>query len=274
MTRHLSGYRWLRVEGNQRLAYRTGGSPEVDKSILLLHGMAGRSDTWDRFAGALGNEGWRVIAMDMRGHGRSSRSASYPLTAFGADVFRLLDELRIDRTDIVGHSLGAHVALRVAAEQPARVRRLVLEEPPVPPRDEANVATLRGAMPTASLSLASLLRIVFFNRFDWRMRRPTLATLRSPMPEWWDALRAIRAPSLLLSGSRSHVPLERQHALASAMPDAGVCQLEGSHRLHSEAPEAFLAAVLPFLLAGSPTRAIDPATTPLQSRHTIAAPDT
>lgn len=258
MTRHLSAYRWLRAGDGGRLAYRIGGS-DTGESILLLHGMASRSDTWDHVAGTLARAGRRVIVPDLRGHGRSTRSASYPLDLFRADVFQLLDHLEIGRTDLIGHSLGAHVGLSIAAEQPGRIRRLVIEETPVPPRDAAAAVALREELkqrrPTAWSRLGQGLRIALGNRFDWRMTRPTFTALRNPMPEWWNALPAIQAPTLLLGGLRSHINPTRLQALAAIIPDARICLLDGSHRLHSETPQAFLEAALPFLLERVPEAA-------------------
>jgi pimeloyl-ACP methyl ester carboxylesterase len=58
-----------------------------------------------------------------------------------ADVVAALDRLGLDRAAVVGHSLGGYVAARLAMEQPQRVTRLVLEEPPVPPRSAPRPAS-------------------------------------------------------------------------------------------------------------------------------------
>jgi len=88
---------------------------------------------------------------------------------------------------------------------------------------------------------------VFTSRFDLRMRKPILASLRAPMPQWWASLGAIRAPTLLLGATQSHLAVERLPLLAGAIPDAIHRVLVGGHRLHIEQPAAFLDAALPFL---------------------------
>jgi pimeloyl-ACP methyl ester carboxylesterase len=107
--------------------------------VLLLHGGSSSAATWARLTASLPER--RVIAPDLRGHGSSPRCASYPLDGYVADVVAALDRLRLDRAAVVGHSLGGYVAARLAMEQPQRVTRLVLEEPPVPPRSAPRPAS-------------------------------------------------------------------------------------------------------------------------------------
>jgi esterase len=248
--RHLSRHQYLHAADGCRLAYR-GGGPADGTAVLLLHGMAGRSDTWDGVAGALIDAGRRVAALDLRGHGGSARAASYPLSVFSTDVITLLDQLELAQVDLVGHSLGGFIALSVAAQQPHRIRRLLIEDAPIPPRDTpgANTATsvpgVRQLL--ASMGIRRMLAIVFANRFDLRMRKPILATLRTPAPTWWASLAVIRAPTLLLGATQSHLAAERLPLLATTIPHATVRVLDAGHRLHTEHPMAFLDAALPFL---------------------------
>ena len=248
--RHLSRHQYLHATDGCRLAYRSGG-PADGTAVLLLHGMAGRSDTWDGVAGALIDAGRRVIALDLRGHGRSARATSYPLSDFSTDVITLLDQLDLAQVDLVGHSLGGWVALSVAAQQPQRIRSLLIEDAPIPPHDTSG-ATTNPSVPSvrrllASMGIRRMLAIVFANRFDLRMRKPILAALRMPAPAWWASLAAIDAPTLLLGASQSHLAAERLPLLATAIPPATVVVLKGGHRLHTEHPTAFLDAALPFL---------------------------
>jgi pimeloyl-ACP methyl ester carboxylesterase len=83
----------------------------------------------------LAARGFRVIAPDMRGFGRSDKPAAvdaYRLTHAVADVIGLLDDLAIDAADVVGHDFGAAVAWLTAALHPDRVRRLVVLSVPHP----------------------------------------------------------------------------------------------------------------------------------------------
>jgi esterase len=250
MPRHLSRHQYLYAADGCRLAYRSGG-PADGTAVILLHGMAGRSDTWDGVAGALIAAGRRVVALDLRGHGRSARAASYPLSDFSTDVITLLDQLELAQVDLVGHSLGGFVALSVAARQPQRIRRLLIEDAPIPSRDKTDpnrvpsVPSLRRLL--ASMGIRRMLAIALMNRFDLRMRKPILTALSTPTSEWWASLAAIRARTLLLGATQSHLAAERLPLLAMAIPHATLRMLVGGHRLHTEQPAAFLGAALPFL---------------------------
>jgi esterase len=250
MPRHLSRYQYFHAADGCRLAYRDGG-PADGTAVILLHGMAGRSDTWDGVAGALIAAGRRVIALDLRGHGHSARAASYPLPDFSTDVITLLDQLEVAQVDLVGHSLGGFVALSVAAQQPQRIRRLLIEDAPIPPRDKHDASRVQSVPNVrrllASMGIRRMLAIAFTNRFDLRMRKPVLAALSTPTPAWWVSLAAIRAPTLLLGATQSHLAADRLPLLAHAMPHATLRMLDGGHRLHTEQPAAFLHSALPFL---------------------------
>jgi esterase len=250
MPRHLSRYQYLRAADGCLLAYRSGG-PADGVPVILLHGMAGRSDTWDAVAGALIAVGRRVIALDLRGHGHSGRAASYPLSDFRTDVTTLLDQLQLPQVDLVGHSLGGFIALSVAAQQPTRVRRLLIEDAPTPPCDKSDTGRIQGPPSMrrllASMGVRRMLAIAFTNRFDLRMRKPVLAALSTPTPAWWASLANICAPTLLLGAAQSHLAAERLPLLVNAITHATLRLLAGGHRLHTEQPAAFLDAALPFL---------------------------
>ncbi|MBM4487838.1 alpha/beta fold hydrolase [Rhodococcus hoagii] len=86
--------------------------------------------------------------MDLRGHGRSARAASYLFGEFGDDILGLCEDLDFDRVDLVGHSLGGHAVSLVAQQQPELVRRLVLEEAPLPLRPGDPVPNFAGRLPS------------------------------------------------------------------------------------------------------------------------------
>jgi len=96
------------------------------KPILCVHGITANCRCWDGLADALAPD-YRMIAMDLRGRGQSQKpSEGYSLDYHLKDINCLLDDLDINRTVIMGHSLGAFVGLVFAAEYPDRVDRLIL----------------------------------------------------------------------------------------------------------------------------------------------------
>jgi len=96
------------------------------KDVLCVHGITANCRCWDVMASAL-FPAHRVIAMDLRGRGLSDRpDTGYSLEHHVRDILTLLDEQKIERVVLMGHSLGAFIALAFAAEHPRRLERLVL----------------------------------------------------------------------------------------------------------------------------------------------------
>lgn len=238
--------------GEVRLAYRTHGRTG-DAPVVLLHGMASGRRTWDVLARELAGRGHLSYALDQRGHGGSSRTGRYPLASFRDDVLAFLDLLGLDRVDLVGHSLGAYVATLVARQAPERVRRLVLEECPLPPRDPADVLPDAKSTSLPWRELGAIVRHAAGLRrllgFDRRMTTNVLAQLRAPDPDWWHALAATTAPTLVIRGGAStHRPSAAVDAMVAALPDARFASIPGAgHRVHSEHPAAFTRLVADFL---------------------------
>jgi pimeloyl-ACP methyl ester carboxylesterase len=114
--------KYLELHGD-RVAYREAGSGEV---LLLIHGMAGSSETWRAVLPQLAKH-YRVVAPDLLGHGQSAKPrGDYSLGAFAVWLRDLLDELGISRATIVGHSLGGGVAMQFVYQHPDYCQRLIL----------------------------------------------------------------------------------------------------------------------------------------------------
>ncbi|EYF03653.1 Hypothetical protein CAP_5264 [Chondromyces apiculatus DSM 436] len=93
---------------------------------MLVHGLTDSCRTWNLVAPAL-SAGRRVFAIDLPGHGRSSRpDASYDAAWYARVVAGWVDTLGLDEFDLVGHSLGGGIAMRLLLELPGRVQRLAL----------------------------------------------------------------------------------------------------------------------------------------------------
>ena len=95
-------------------------------TTLLVHATGFHARCWDRTVEHLQGH---VIAVDMRGHGRSSKIPPYGWDAFGEDVTALLAQLDLRGVVAVGHSMGGHSVTQAAARMPDRIARLVLVDP-------------------------------------------------------------------------------------------------------------------------------------------------
>ncbi len=114
----------------RRLEYTEFGSGE--RAVVLLHGQLMPRRMQQPLARKIAAAGFRVLTLDLLGHGRSDRPADHRLstmTVFGQQVLALLDDVGIDEAVVGGTSLGANVTLEVAEAAPERVRGMLLEMP-------------------------------------------------------------------------------------------------------------------------------------------------
>jgi pimeloyl-ACP methyl ester carboxylesterase len=98
-------------------------NPLGDRRALLLHGLTSDGATWWRLASELADQGWMVLAPDLRGHGRSPAAIAYDLPTLAADVEVLGDGWQL----VVGHSLGGAVAAHLLARSRAIVAAVLLD---------------------------------------------------------------------------------------------------------------------------------------------------
>lgn len=242
------------------------GSP-----LLLIHGLGSSGDDWafqrDVFACS-----HRVLLVDLRGSGRSSKPAGpYAIAQFAADLLALLDLLEIARVDVLGFSLGGSVALEMALAQPRRVQRLVLCNALADYRTntwrkwleaygQLTLVRTLGVRGTARL----IARRMFPRAEQIPMRRRVVevvganpkrayvATIRALIG--WSALERlaeVNCPTLIIAAEHDYTPPPQRHAEARHFPRAEVAVIAGSrHGTPFDAIERFNACVLEFLGRG------------------------
>lgn len=116
-------------QGSQvRLTCYEWGAKDARDTALFVHATGFHARCWDRTVAAL-PEGWRAIAVDMRGHGTSDKREPYVWETFGRDLEELVSAFDLRQAVGVGHSMGGHCVTQVAARLPDAFRRLVLVDP-------------------------------------------------------------------------------------------------------------------------------------------------
>ncbi|MEV6630427.1 alpha/beta hydrolase [Actinoplanes sp. NPDC051470] len=255
-----------------RLGYRECGDPGGVPAVLL-HGTGSRHDTWDRLASRL--TGYRVVAVNLRGHGDSERCRNYSLNALRVDLLGVLEALSLRDTVMVGHSIGGYVALATALHSPDRVARLVLEDPAVPPRGAVPLGaaaplpagpdrvgpdrvgrrlvlpSLHGGSRLGMLAAAAGI-LAARRDFDLFAMWSIVRQVTRPDPGWWSCLDEVRQPTLVLSGGpTSCIPPRRLAEMTSRLPDARLATIPVGHRVHSLAPDEFFTEVAAFLTASA-----------------------
>lgn len=142
------------TQDGHRLVYDVYG--EGDRLVVYLHGLLLDAELNRGIAGALAEQGNRVVLLDLLGHGRSDRpthASAYRIDSYAVQVMALLDHLGAEQAVLGGLSLGANVSLFAASEHPARVRGLVLEMP-----------VMEWAVPAAALSFVPMLLAADYGR--------------------------------------------------------------------------------------------------------------
>ncbi|HEY5683336.1 MAG TPA: alpha/beta hydrolase [Sulfuricaulis sp.] len=147
--------------------WREGTKPR--RAIVLLHGMASNMTRWSEFVEQTSlKHHWDILWPDLRGHGESFARGRLSLEMWSRDLQSLLDVERCNKALVIGHSLGAQVAMHFAAQHPERVQGLVLIDP-------VFHQTLRGTLRVARILRPALQGIVsivlFLNRLGLRRRR-------------------------------------------------------------------------------------------------------
>jgi 3-oxoadipate enol-lactonase len=214
-----------------RLACHVRGAADAP-TLVLLHGLGAQANTWDT-VGAEFARSFRVLAIDLRGHGDSDRPGVYSFELMRDDVLGVLDQLGLDRVSLLGHSMGGTVAYLIAQKEPGRISRLILEDTP-PPFPMERIA---GERPDGPLP------------FDWAVVPAIYAQLNDPDPAWWDRLTEITAPTLVIAGGpASHIPQDKLEEAAARLPRGTLQVIPAGHEVHATRPAEFTAAVLRFLL--------------------------
>jgi pimeloyl-ACP methyl ester carboxylesterase len=120
----------LRAGGRRFFALADG--PEEGPLVLLLHGFPELSRSWRHQLRALGAAGYRSVAPDLRGYGRSDRAGPYDLRTLARDSAGLVEVLGRERAAVVGHDWGGAVAWATAVHEPQVVERLAILNCPHP----------------------------------------------------------------------------------------------------------------------------------------------
>ena len=236
------------------LAYHDDGD---GAPVILLHGFAAdtnlnyvRSGVFD----LLLDEGYRVIALDARGHGLSEKphdAAAYGDDAMRRDAQALLDELGLDRCVVVGYSMGAAVTLRLAMTDP-RPRAIALLGAGENMADRDGGTERRTGMAEAFRAEdveALPERVRAFREMADAIRADRVALgalLDAPWPDTATGLEQVTVPVIVICGNDDD-EVGSPERLVAQLPNAEVVRVPGDHFTANARPELH-AALLEFLM--------------------------
>jgi pimeloyl-ACP methyl ester carboxylesterase len=282
----MSELTYLELHGD-RVAYRDVGRGPV---LLLIHGMAGSSATWQSIIPQLSKK-YRVIAPDLLGHGKSAKPrGDYSLGAFAVWLRDLLDELGVRRATVIGQSLGGGIAMQFAYQHRDYCERLVLIGsgglgpdlspllrvlaapgaefvlPVVAPQPVLNLGNKLGTwLSSAGIQAprAGQMWQAYSSLSDPGARQAFLRTLRSVVDHRGQAVSALNKlhltadlPTLLIWGDRDRIiPVSHAYAAHDALTGSRLEVLDGvGHFPHAEAPTA-VANILEDFIVSTPHQA-------------------
>jgi len=149
--------------GSVSLAVAEWPGPAKGPAIVCIHGLTANHTCWASVADVL-SPAHRLIAYDLRGRGESDKpDKGYSLAVHGDDLEGLLDHFGLKKAVLIGHSLGAHIAVRFAATRPQRVAKLVLVDGGLDVRHEV-IESLRPAINRLGVEFPSLEMFMGFVR--------------------------------------------------------------------------------------------------------------
>jgi pimeloyl-ACP methyl ester carboxylesterase len=240
-----------------QLHYEVHGS---GPALILTHGYSSTSAMWEGQIEAL-SKGHKLVLWDMRGHGRSDYPddpAAYSEALTVADMAALLDVVGADKAIVGGLSLGGYMSLAFSRAFPARVRALlIIDTGPGFKNDDARNAWNRRAHDTADrferdglavLEAASRERSTVSHRDASGLARAARGILTQRDARVIKHLPDIRVPTLVVVGADDAPFLAASDYMAAKIPGATKVVIPAAgHAVNIDQPQAFIAAVLPFL---------------------------
>lgn len=242
--------------GDVEIAYLDEGAGEP---VVLVHGFASTMDTnwvYPGWIAALTRAGYRAIALDNRGHGKSSKlyqSSDYHSAIMAEDVRALLDHLLLPRADLIGYSMGSRIGAYVAVKHPERVRSLTLGGLGIRLVDGVGLPeSIADALLAPSLTDVTDPAGRTFRAFAEQTKsdlKALAACIRGSRQTLNRAeVASIRAPVLVAVGTADTVAGSAQQ-LAALIPGAKALDIPGRDHMLAVGDKVFKQGVLDFLHA-------------------------
>jgi pimeloyl-ACP methyl ester carboxylesterase len=254
-----------------KLHYRIIGNPDSQKPILfILHGLFGSSDNWQTLAKRFSSD-FTVYLVDQRNHGRSPHAIEFNYDVMVEDFAELVNDLGINKFNLMGHSMGGKTAIGFAAEYPEFLNKLIivdisykqypmhhdqiikglkaLDLSKIKTRGEADVELSKYIDNTAIRQF--LLKNLYWEskgKLGWRINLPVLASKIEEIIEeiYFDT---IEVPTLFIRGELSNYILESDFEdIKRKFPNSKIVTINNAgHWVHAEQQELFYQTVTNFL---------------------------
>jgi len=267
--------------GDTEIFYRRFGAPGKTP-VVIVHGASFFSYDWIDVAAALGSDR-EVVAMDMRGFGDSTWSASkdYSVPTMAGDIAALVDNLGWKQAILIGHSMGGRSVAWCAAKNASRIAAAVLVDyaPEIAPAGSKRTTERIGRQPTLFESVDEAMR---YHGIDpasapGKDKRARFEAFLKPVAggfqlkrdlyfrdqfkrvldtgektklgvDMWQALSEIACPVLVIRGAQSDMfAPDTVPRVKAANPNITLVEIEGGHNVAGDNPAGFATAVRTFL---------------------------
>jgi pimeloyl-ACP methyl ester carboxylesterase len=238
--------------------------------LVILHGLLGSLDNWHTLSRTFADS-FRVLAVDLRNHGRSPHSDLFTYEAMAEDLTELLDHLKIPSAHLLGHSMGGKTAMQFALSNPSRVDRLIVVD--IAPREYPRLHDeILDALASVNLNAAASRQHVddelWKKNPDFPVRRFLMknltrdsagaflwkANLQAITNNYIEIAREITStlpfpkPTLFVKADQVSYVLDSDIPMIKKLfPKAQIVGVNAGHWIHAEAPTVFADIVMSFL---------------------------
>lgn len=243
-----------------RLFHRDLGEGKIP--LVILHGLFGSSDNWQTLAKRFAEKG-RVILVDQRNHGRSFHHHEMNYSIMAEDLIALMDELGIDKANLLGHSMGGKTVMRCAIEYPERCNQLLVADMGPGPNQSRHDEIFAGlhAIDLDKLSSRSqveevlkarvenqgvrlfLMKNLYWiekGRLAWRMNLSSITTHFHEILEGLGDEQSMVPGAFIRGGTSDYVTDSEWPEIAQQFPNCSLFTIEGAgHWVHAEKPQEF-----------------------------------
>lgn len=242
------------------------------KPLLILHGFLGMGDNWKTLANQFAEEGFEVHLIDQRNHGRSPHNDAFSYDLMAKDLLEYCEDHHLEKTYLIGHSMGGKTAMFFASSYPERVEKLIVVD--IAPKYYAphHQKILEGlafldtqeltSRKTADEYLSEYVREPSVRQFllknlyrkeknilDLRLNLKSLTEHIDQLGEALPKEEAFAGPTLFLKGEKSNYILEAdKNAIREQFPNAKIVTIKNAgHWVHAENRPDFFQESIDFI---------------------------